>query len=394
MFSIIENLANDVDAAWSRVSYAEENFCEIAGELLSRPLDLSFGNLAVYICQGAPLPEQRRLDQGFGEPAITLYYGKRFLIEALCWHTSTPAIHQHAFSGAFRVLTGKSMHSRYSYTEHDCLSRISLGVLERKQTEILDSASTVLIRSGRDLIHANFHLDTPAMTIVVRTHETVEPELVYLPPGVAYDPSARSPALHKRLQLLDTLHQIGHESCLDCLHAAITNSDAYDGMAIVMRAGAHVSELTFRELTQGLGELHGAKTLPLITALKEERRRGSLVRLRSTLISPDSRFFLASLVSFSRQKDLLDAMALYYGDTHAARERISSGVASLLGGDADRQLVSATATQAILDGVPVENFPKWAGRVWKRLLSDNEAIVLVKYYRNLLEHPWLTPLVT
>jgi hypothetical protein len=393
MFPTIEALAKDVDASWSRTGYVEPRFSEIAAELLSRPLDLDFAALAHRVCEGASLPEQRRSDQGFGQPAITLYYGERFLIEALCWHTSTPAIHQHAFSGAFRVLTGRSVHSTYSYTEHDRLECISLGELKLERTEVLDSASTVSIRRGRDLIHANFHLDSPTMTIVVRTHQGVEPELTYLPPGVAYDSAARSPALHKRIELLDTMHQIGHESYSDCLRAAI-NSDVYDGMAIVMRAGARVPEPVFQELTGRLRELHGAKSGSLISALNEERRRGVIVRLRSTVIDPDSRLFLASLLSVSCRKDLVDTMALHYVDASAARARVASGVASLLGGDGDRQLISAAAAQAILDGVPAATFPEWAGCLWRRFLSDDEAMILGKYYRHVLEHPLLTPLVT
>lgn len=90
---------------------------EISADLLGRPLDFDFGALARGVCEGGRLPPQRGHDQGFGQPAITLYSGERFLIEALCWHTGTPAIHHHAFSGAFRVMTGRSVHSRYSYSE-------------------------------------------------------------------------------------------------------------------------------------------------------------------------------------------------------------------------------------------------------------------------------------
>jgi hypothetical protein len=37
-------------------------------------------------------------------------------IEALFWVDGTTSIHQHSFSGAFQVLAGKSIHSRYRST--------------------------------------------------------------------------------------------------------------------------------------------------------------------------------------------------------------------------------------------------------------------------------------
>lgn len=392
MFPTIEILAKDIDAAWSGVDYAEENFCEIAAKHLNRTLDLDFATVALRICEGAVLPEQRRLDEGFGQPALTLYSGPRFLIEALCWHSGTPAIHQHAFSGAFRVLTGQSVHSRYSFIERDHLGQLTLGELRLEGVELLDGNSIVEIPRGEGLIHSTFHLDSPTMTLVVRTHQTSGLEPTYLPPGVAYESSARSLSLHKRLQLLDTLNQTASAFYLDCVRAAIDHSDEYAGMAVVMRAGSHVDQSTFLALTERLRERHGPKASLVVAALVEERRRSTIVRMRSAVTDKDSRFFLASLLSFSRQKELFHAMVQRYHDPVIARQHIVDGVAGLLGGDSDRQIVTATAADAILDGVPASLFPERAARLWQRTLNTQEVASLERFYGQILEHPLLAPL--
>ena len=395
MFPTIETVACEIEKAWVRVGHAEGDFGAIAANSLQRHLDLDFSTVARRLFEGAPLPEQRRLDQGFGQPALTLYYSERFVIEALCWHSGTPAIHQHAFNGAFRVATGQSMHSRYSFVEHDRIAGISLGDLRLERVELLDRSSTVEIPRGLGLIHSAFHLDSPSMTVVARTHQTAEPELTYLPPGVAYDSAARSPTLHKRLQLLDTLNQTGHEAYCDCVQRAIDNSDLYDGMAILMRAGAHrVDEPTYLAFTERLLGLHGPKVARLIAALIEERRRGVIVRLRSTVTDPHDRFFLGSLLSFSRRTDLLRAMAQRYGDPAAAREQVARGVGRLLGGDPDMQLIAAAGADAMLADTPAAVFPERAAEQWGRSLTDAEADKLQEFYRGLLAHPLLTPIRT
>jgi len=392
MLPAIERLQQDVDRTWSRTGYDQTCFHELAGELLSKPLDLDLHSLARAVCSGMHLPEQRRMDLGFGQPEITLYHGPRFLIEALCWHTSTPAIHHHSFSGAFRVLTGRSVHSRYSFVESGRLGRLSMGTLQLENAEVLRSGATIAIPQGPQLIHANFHLDSPTLTMVVRTHQSPEPELTYLPPGLAYDSADRSPALHKRAQLLDTLHQVASLDYEECVRMAVRNVDPYDAMTIVMRAGARVSDGFFGELTAYLCHSFGNGAAVLASALAEERRRGVIVRLRSAVVDPDLRFFLAGLLSFSDRCALQHMMLQYYRDPAVVQELVGRGVADLLGGDSDRRVISAAAAQAMLNSVSALEFPQWASKLWCRSLTGDEAAVLGNYYQRVLDHPLLRPL--
>jgi hypothetical protein len=231
------------------------------------------------------------------------------------------------------------------------------------------------------------------MTLVVRTHQGSEPEPTYLPPGVAYDTAERTPGLHKRLQLLDTMSRTGHRAYLDCVHAALDHADLYDGMAIVMRAaGHHVDQETFLNLTQHLEEVHGPRIAPLVAALVEERRRSTIVRLRSSVTDPETRFFLAVLMSFSDKAHTIRAMAERYTDSALVHERIATGIATLLGGDGPRQLVSTALAKAMLENVRLEDASSWVGRLWNRSLSGTEGESLERYYRQMLRHPLFAPL--
>jgi len=259
--------------------------------------------------------------------------------------------------------------------------------------ELLDARSVVPIPRGSAFIHSAFHLDSPSMTLVVRTHQGSEPEPTYLPPGVAYDTAARSPGLHKRLQLLDTMNRTGHSAYLDCVHAALDRADLYDGMAIVMRAAGHlVDQEAFLSLTQHLVAVHGPRIAPLPAALIEERRRSTIVRLRSSMTDPDTRFFLAVLMSFSDKAHAIHAMTERYANPALVQERIATSIAVLLGGDTPRQLVTTALAKAMLENVRPSEISVWAGRLWNRSLNAAEAGGLERYYRQILRHPVLVPL--
>src|SRR5687767_4243497 len=61
----------------------------------------------------------------FSDLPVTVARGTGFYVEILVWAVGTAAIHQHAFSGAFTVLAGSSIHSHYRL---ETLDRISEGM--------------------------------------------------------------------------------------------------------------------------------------------------------------------------------------------------------------------------------------------------------------------------
>ena len=85
---------------------------------------------------------------------------------------ATASIHQHAFSGAFRVVTGSSLHSEYEFVEQARVSQLLLlGEVRTQRLEALTRGDVRRITSGRaGLVHSLFHLDQPSVTLVIRTY--------------------------------------------------------------------------------------------------------------------------------------------------------------------------------------------------------------------------------
>ena len=128
---------------------------------------------------------------GFGEPPITLFRSRDFAISALVWLDGSTAVHQHGFSGAFRLLEGSSIHVEYNFSVAETITRrLLLGDLQPQGAELLQRGDVRQITAGSDFIHALFHLDRPSVTVVVRTNSESlgVPRFGYFAPGLAYDP--------------------------------------------------------------------------------------------------------------------------------------------------------------------------------------------------------------
>jgi hypothetical protein len=394
MLPVFTNLAERVNRLWSECGYDHEKFPFLAAESLEHAELPAFTTLARALSAGLSLPRQRRLDQSFGQPALTLYHDDRFVIEALCWHTGSPSIHQHSFSGAFRIATGQSAHSRYRFTEKDRVDgAIAVGTLELVDVHVLDQNSVTCIQSGNDLVHSAFHLDNPSMTVIVRTHDYPDPEYTYLPPGIAFDPSARNETLHKRLQLLDTLYSVGHPSYAECVALALGSSGIYEGMEVLIRVQNHGLEESLRlEFMARYLERHGPVVEPVIRAVEEQRRRMQLISLRRSVTDGDGRYFLACLLNSFDHASFRKQVAVRTADDQGAYAAVATGLRSMFGMGTEAEPLLLLAGRAMLEAVATAEFPAWLASINGHLGAEDTNL-LEQIYLKLNAHPLFRPVL-
>ncbi len=391
----IERIASAIERDWSLSGRGGGEFPAIAARHLSNASDLDVGELIEDLSSARSLQPQRLLDQSFGQPQVTLYSGDIFQIEVLFWHSGTPAIHQHAFDGAFRLLAGRSAHCRYQFEPQRQIDRVTVGSLEITRFELLATGSTAQIPNGSDLIHSAFHIDSPSITLVARRGQDEVPELTYLPPGVAYDTAVRGTALHKKLQLLDTLAITSHPGYVHAVEAAIEAGDVYDGLAVLIRAGGHaIDDQTFANIADRLRARHadrdGIDTV--VQAGFAECRRIRLVHSRHSMTDPHSRFFLAALLCFTDRDALIAALTDYAGTSRAAHDLIACSIGQLFGGNRDREILAQAAASVKLAGRPATSFVETVATMRTGDLTEKEEEALIRFYRQLSEHWLLSPL--
>ena len=136
-FDQIRILGEAVRAALGRANHDERKLPEIAAsELAHAALDTDFdlGQVAKFLLE----TQIKQPDSNFSDLPVVLYRCQDFYIEMLIWVVASTSIHQHAFSGAFRVLAGSSVHTEYEFEERDRISsRLLLGETRLRRTELL-----------------------------------------------------------------------------------------------------------------------------------------------------------------------------------------------------------------------------------------------------------------
>lgn len=370
-------LGERVRAEWEATACDPDFFDVAATRALeaSRP-DVDFDRAAFGDwLASASLPPQHTIEESFGQPSVTIHRDERFRVDVLFWHTATTGIHEHGFCGAFTVLEGSSLHAVYSFMEKKSITdALALGDVRFEYLEVLRKGAIRTIPTATGLTHSLFHLDSPSVSLVVRTPQTRR-EREYKPPSVAIDPCYRPEAHVKRLQYLAML--------------ARTNSPEYvrfaaslmraDDPLLAFRAMLHVrvdNPMLFEQLCDQAGALFPGVIEDLRRAADEEARRMIIMSRRRTVVDPELRLFLALLMNLL-SREAIDA-ALRDLVPHRApvdilfewTQRLTAATDTGLGDDA----VLNHVLRMLLERMPDEAM---AGRILSAEQCDTERVALV-----------------
>jgi len=343
MDTYFAELGHTVLKRWKEVNFSLPAFPLIAKEALescppSEQVDLN--DLIQDFLLSDEQPSQS--SSGFGQPELIVYEHPRFYIQVLFWLDGTTDIHQHEFSGAFHVMEGSSLHSHFEFANPEPITaHFRLGDLVLKETQFLQTGCTVTITSGAACIHSLFHLDTPSVTVVVRTQSDpgTGPQFTYLPPHVALDPVQDDALTMRRKQLLDALERVGDPSYPDLVLAMLEELDFERGFFILQNGIGHLRSLgAWDAAWETFATKHGAQSNKILPTLEEVIRRDGIANLRNSIEWVEHRFFMALLLNVPERRKILEFVAMR------------------------------------LDGDPVESILRWADELME--VSDDEVWIL------------------
>lgn len=310
MVPFFKELGDRVLKQWKRENFSLEKFPEIARAALEQRPPAKHVDLAALMRDFLLDDEQpRQTDSPFGEPEIVAYSHPRFYIQLLFWLDGTTAIHQHEFSGAFHVLHGSSIHAQYAFEKARPITpHLRVGNVRMKKMELLETGRTVPILSGPREIHSLFHLDSPSVTVVVRTQHDpgTGPQFNYLPPHVAIDPHHNDLLAARRQQLLDVLEQAGDPGYAEVVMEMIAELDFEAGFHALQHCMPYLQHLDqWPAAIKAFERKHNTLARGVGASLKEEVRRNTIKAMRSAITEPEHRFFLALLMNAPARADLL-----------------------------------------------------------------------------------------
>lgn len=325
IFSHVAALGARVEEAWKAVHRDEKALPDIAFDALGRfdPPAFRLDDVSRFLL--TTRTAQPTVDRVFSDMPVTVYRGDGFYVELLIWVDGTTAIHQHGFSGAFRVLHGSSLHSVYEFEEMRRInSRTRLGRVTCTGMRYLKPGDRHRIRSGPDgLAHALFHLERPSVTLVVRTDGDPDagPQFTLHPPALALDPRFPYRLKEPLRRWVTVLDRLGAPLRMDDPLV-----DRFFDLDFGLFAGFALSYPDFAARLDGrtpweqalgapgagrrrLAERFGAKEAAvLMHAILEQQRCGSLRRTRSDVTDPELRFFLALLLNGRSREQVFAAV--------------------------------------------------------------------------------------
>lgn len=302
MNAYFSELGKTVYQRWEKENFSLEAFPAIATKALkekppAKQVDLKALTRDFLLDDTQPF----QTSSGFGQPELIVHDNPKFYIQLLFWLDGTTDIHQHGFSGAFHVMEGSSIHSEFDFLNPTKITaHFRLGDLKLKKAELLETGSTVPILSGNGCIHSLFHLETPSVTVVVRTHSDPgsSPQFTYLPPHVALDPIKEDPLTLRRKQLLDTMEETGDPDYASLVNTMVGKLDFERGFFVLQNCMSHLRATgVWDRVWKSFSKKHGKASAMIAPTLDEIIRRDGLVAMRSSIGEVEHRFFLALLLT-------------------------------------------------------------------------------------------------
>lgn len=374
-----EKLGARVDELWQQQGYDELRFPKVALLALNELppyLHTSFSDVIHKATKASSLPPQTDIKALFGDPPLTVFEGRNFRIEVLFWLKGVPEVHQHGFSGAFHVLEGSSIHTRWRFIPEERVNaRLLLGRAEFTDVEILKCGDNREIIAGPRMLHATYHLDRPSLTVVVRTPGEPDqlPQFSLMPPGVAYVPAQRQNLIVRQAQLLSTMLQVRPQEGLELLRWLLSVKDDYWTAEVLHDVWNAIDDEDARQqLLATARQFHPRLMHVLEPALDYSARGDHLVRIRLDVGDQDLRYLLALLRNVPDGSEIRRLIALRHPDKDVVdlieewvRRLAATGTLGfnlheswfvalrhLLRGSSEEQIAESFSKDAVAPGIP------------------------------------------
>lgn len=389
-FEQVNQLGKKIRQAYRARHCNEKDLPIIASEFLSKEafeFEFDISRIADFILE-TTITQQPGL--AFSDLPIVLYKCDEFYIEMLIWTNSTTTIHQHAFSGALRVMKGSSFHSTWSFEEKRRLSsRFLIGDCKFENAEVLREGDIRQIISGRaGLVHALFHLDQPSVTLVVRNRNEpwAEPQYSLDLPHVAISSSElqRDSIVRLYSRLLAVADRIDGADPQQ-LFARWCEELDFPRLYYLTRLNAHrFSEQADKSsLLETVEKSHPGLSKEIGHLLTSKERLDSLVQARSRITDHDARFFLALLLNLPSRKAIVRVIREQYPDRDPG-EFLISVIKTLKAAKSGRDAFFEMARQAQLGNhllanrvaaaLPFDDHDPLLARTLDQLLSKDGAL--------------------
>jgi hypothetical protein len=352
-----QQLGAAIEGAWAAVDRAEERFPELARDILGEMPPLEHFDRRAFVRHQLDPHRPARLEfaplGAFGQPSITAYFGRGFIIDVYFWVNSLSAIHNHPFCGLFTVLDGFSVHSVYEFEERESVgARVRIGQLEQTELELVRPGDVRLFSlEEHPLVHALIHVPRGSISMVVRTLRS-EGYLRYFPPSLAISMDDTSDTIARQLAMLDTLRESRDPAFADHLFEYLRHADFETTFTALSRVWPGCGDELRAELLELMRERHGARADLVGPVMSRGSRWAEANGVREQLEDTGDRFVATALMLAESRASVLELLRARHPDPVARLHRWIDESGVFAGSDvALPHLAHAMVDGAGVDGI-------------------------------------------
>lgn len=195
------------------------------------------------------LPPQYYRENQFGYFNITLSQNDYFNIQLYIMNDIDTEVHDHGFTGAFKLLTGKTIHKTYTFDES---KRLEQGITEGKcleeNTNKYSPGDFKII--DKKMIHQILRIEKVNITLIVTSFSKKSPNTqngYYLPPHLSLKNLELTREFTRRLSALNVLFQKEKTIFKEQLQSFTRNSSLYELMTLLTRVNIYSLGITYEQ---------------------------------------------------------------------------------------------------------------------------------------------------
>jgi hypothetical protein len=232
MIDKLVDLGKKIEAKYNELGSSKSSeFADLCfDELKSIEFDISLDEFDQYVSdwiENTTLPTQLNVYNSFGQPPLTIFNNGEFVVDLYFWMHSDTSIHSHAFSGAFKVLFGRSLHEVYTVNTLKSYSEDVIQTdIKREDVKILYPDDSYKILAGDEFCHRVIHLEAPTVTLCIRTvNDLTIPQWHHFENGLSILKRELDESVYKKMLFSEYLITRNYNNGIEFLNKYIKSLD-------------------------------------------------------------------------------------------------------------------------------------------------------------------------
>ncbi len=390
--TVIKELYLSIHSEWMRMKYEPSGFPEAATIALKRcKLHENF-NLNSLLEHMVSKDHQAHRLGTHPAAAIPLIRSSYFNVYIHFWIDEVADLHSHQWGGAFTILDGEAIHSRYGFEESRFFhSDLRIGSMKYLGIERLLRGDVVKVEPGLNFVHGVAHIPRPSVSLSVRNSNGLSDlKSFYRHIGnAAFSANSKDALLDNQLKVLLPL-SISHEQLfLERVNNMLQSTDTLSGYKMLLKVQS--LNLEYSNLKALCKQWSGDSQdrLALIKSLPLSQRENLVSDLFSDIYDYGLRRFLAVIMFSPDHKSIVESVKELWNTTNSS-EIITELIAELnnnIGGDKD-SLFTTIFYVALESGGDAQVIMRNLKN--KQMVSKSEESIL-SMVNQILENPFLSP---